>query len=107
MSNSALAALKDGINSKEATSKHSNPEIRGIINDIAIVDSGERGKDGVLIAAAVGKEHRLGRWREFDEGTNRVVVLQVPKKALTNDQDEEVEDSVEENGDGDDFAGFD
>ena len=107
MSNSALAALKDGINSEEATSKHPDPEIKGIVNDIAIVDRGERGKDGVLIAAAVGKEHRLGRWREFDEGTNRVLVLQVPRKSSTNGLNEEREDNMEENGDGDDFAGFD
>ncbi|KAI9891846.1 MAG: pre-rRNA processing protein [Vezdaea aestivalis] len=37
---------------------------RGIINDISIVERGSRGLDGVFVIAAVGTEHRLGRWIE-------------------------------------------
>ncbi|KAK0316199.1 pre-rRNA processing protein [Friedmanniomyces endolithicus] len=54
--------------------------IVGVINDLAIVDRGERAKDGVLIAAAVGKQHRLGRWSEFAEGKNCLVIFEVPRK---------------------------
>lgn len=125
LSSSALAAIKEGVASQQlppATqdASASGAEIKGVINDLAIIDRGDRGKDGVLIAAAVGKEHRLGRWREFDEGRGGVVMLQVPKKVLKNglenDDEGEMEqgvngligngkDRVEEDGEG--FEGFD
>ncbi|KAK0937607.1 pre-rRNA processing protein [Friedmanniomyces endolithicus] len=54
--------------------------IAGVINDLAIVDRGERAKDGVLVAAAVGKQHRLGRWSEFAEGKNCLIIFEVPRK---------------------------
>lgn len=103
MSNSALTALKDAAEQDSETTSM-NAEILGVINDMAIIDRGERGKDGVLIAAAVGKEHRLGRWREFDEGRNQVVMLQVPRKGLVNGNvDVEINNTVEDL----DFEGFD
>ena len=37
-------------------------QIRGIINDIAVFERGERGADGLSVVCGVGKEHRLGRW---------------------------------------------
>ncbi|TKA65715.1 hypothetical protein B0A55_09767 [Friedmanniomyces simplex] len=52
----------------------------GVINDLAIIDCGDRAKDGVLVAAAVGKQHRLGRWSEMAEGKNCLVLFEVPRK---------------------------
>ncbi|KAI7202326.1 hypothetical protein D0869_09934 [Hortaea werneckii] len=86
----------------------------GVINDLAIVDRGERGKDGVLIAAVVGSEHRLGRWSSMEEVKSRLVLFEVPKKVAAGDGEEEVgeaESTKQLNGvgrnDGEDFAGFD
>src|SRR5690606_36765409 len=44
--------------------------IRGVINDIAVFERGERGADGLCVVAAVGKEHRLGRWKVARGGRN-------------------------------------
>ncbi|KAI7212267.1 WD40 repeat-like protein [Hortaea werneckii] len=86
----------------------------GVINDLAIVDRGERGKDGVLIAAVVGSEHRLGRWSSMEEVKSRLVLFEVPKKVAAGDGEDEVgevESTKRLNGvghdDGEDFAGFD
>ncbi|KAK5699162.1 pre-rRNA processing protein [Elasticomyces elasticus] len=54
--------------------------IVGVINDLAIVDRGERAKDGVLVAAAVGKQHRLGRWSEMAEAKNCLILFEVPRR---------------------------
>ena len=62
--------------------------IKGIINDLSIVDKGDRGKDGVRIAAAIGKEHRLGRWKGMPDGKDRVIVFEVPKKASESDPED-------------------
>ncbi|EMC91165.1 hypothetical protein BAUCODRAFT_317151 [Baudoinia panamericana UAMH 10762] len=60
--------------------------IVGVINDLAIIDRGERAKDGVYVAAAVGKEHRLGRWSELPEAKNSMILFEV-SRALTNRPD--------------------
>lgn len=52
------------------------PVIRGIINDLSVFERGERGKDGICIVAAVGNEHRLGRWKKT-KGKNGAVVFEV------------------------------
>ncbi|KAK3615288.1 pre-rRNA processing protein [Elasticomyces elasticus] len=54
--------------------------IVGVINDLAIIDRGERAKDGVLVAAAVGEQHRLGRWSEMSEAKNCLVLFEVPRR---------------------------
>ena len=48
--------------------------IQGVINDLAISD---KDKSSVLVAAAVGKEHRLGRWKDDVEGKNYVVLYEI------------------------------
>ncbi|KAK2039081.1 WD domain-containing protein [Colletotrichum somersetense] len=54
--------------------------LKGVINDIAIFERGERGQDGVCVVAAVGKEHRLGRWQmRKGKGKNGGYVFEVPK----------------------------
>ncbi|KAK4546100.1 hypothetical protein LTR36_002237 [Oleoguttula mirabilis] len=80
--------------------------LHGVINDLAIVDRGDRGKDGVLIAAVIGKEHRLGRWQTQKEAKNSLVLFEVSKKVLAAKDDEPATVSTEADGE-DDFAGFD
>lgn len=52
--------------------------VRGIVNDIALFERGERGKDGLCVVAATGTEHRLGRWKQV-AGKNGAVVFEVPR----------------------------
>ena len=52
--------------------------VRGIVNDLKVFERGEKGRESLCIVAAVGKEHRLGRWMQFD-GRNDAVVLDVPR----------------------------
>jgi ribosomal RNA-processing protein 9 len=60
------------------------PIVKGVINDISVFERGDRGKDGVCIVLAVGKEHRFGRWIK-SAGRNTSVVFEVPKvKAKAN-----------------------
>lgn len=65
---------------KSHQENQSNKLIRGVINDIAVFEKGDRGKDGICIVAAFGKEHRLGRWKKV-QGKNGAVVFHVPRKA--------------------------
>jgi len=62
--------------------------IRGVVNEISTFERGERGRDGLCVLVAVGKEHRLGRWKHVLGGRNGMVVFEVPRvpppKALTN-----------------------
>ncbi|KAM3414512.1 hypothetical protein BST61_g9671 [Cercospora zeina] len=96
LSKSALQAVTD------VTEKHG--VVSGIVNDLAIVDRGERAKNGVLVLAAVGKEHRLGSWKVQDDGKNYCVLFEVPRKTLNG---EESADSAEAGGDEDgEFGGF-
>ncbi|KAF6841731.1 wd repeat domain-containing protein [Colletotrichum plurivorum] len=54
--------------------------LKGVINDIAISERGDRGQDGICIVAAVGKEHRLGRWQmRKGKGKNGGYVFEVPR----------------------------
>ncbi|KAK4561145.1 pre-rRNA processing protein [Recurvomyces mirabilis] len=88
--------------------------IVGVISDLAIVDRGERAKDGVLVAAAVGKEHRLGRWSRMQEGKNALVLFEVPRvvSAVAGEVDGVGGGGMKVNGveagaEKEDFAGFD
>lgn len=51
---------------------------KGIINEISLFERGERGKDGLCVVVAVGKEHRLGSWKKVD-GRNGAVVFEIPR----------------------------
>ncbi|CAG8981002.1 hypothetical protein HYALB_00013322 [Hymenoscyphus albidus] len=60
-----------------------NPEegnlvVKGVINDISLFERGDRGKEGVCVALAVGKEHRLGRWKRVG-GFNGGVVFEISR----------------------------
>ena len=104
LSNAALEALKVG-------TQQQGRRVEGVISDLAIVDRGERGKDGVMIAAAVGKEHRLGRWKEVADGKNCVMLFSVSRKAGGDNGGSDLDGSTEEHDgltvDADGFEGFD
>ncbi|KAF2242749.1 WD40 repeat-like protein [Trematosphaeria pertusa] len=57
--------------------------IRGIVNGLSAQERGERGKEGLCIVAAVGKEARLGRWMS-GKVPNGIYVFEVPKKVVAN-----------------------
>jgi ribosomal RNA-processing protein 9 len=57
--------------------------IKGVVNDISVFERGDRGKDGVCVVVALGKEHRFGRWNEV-KGKNGGVVFEIPRVQKTN-----------------------
>lgn len=59
--------------------KQGESTVRGIVNDISVFERGDRGKDGVCVVVAVGKEHRLGRWQNKNHGKNGAVVFEIPR----------------------------
>lgn len=74
----AAAAIRSG--DKTAKEEGNNtPLVRGFINDIAMFERGERGKDGLCVVAVTGKEMRLGRWKYMKEGRCGLVIFEVPK----------------------------
>lgn len=101
LSKDALEAMQNGVKGQS--------QLQGVVNDLAIMDRGERGKGSVMVAAAVGKEHRLGRWKEVSEGKNYVVLFEVPRVQVENSGDGEsaIEEPIEDVNDGDGFEGFD
>ena len=54
--------------------------VRGIVNDLSVFERGDRGKDGLCVVAALGTEHRLGRWKNV-YGLDRPIVFEIPKIA--------------------------
>ncbi|KAL9092476.1 MAG: hypothetical protein Q9159_000823 [Coniocarpon cinnabarinum] len=52
--------------------------IRGVVNDLDVVEMGERGKDGLRVLAGVGKEMRSGRWMR-KSGKNETVLFEIPR----------------------------
>ncbi|KAI1398121.1 WD40 repeat-like protein [Hypoxylon fuscum] len=65
--------------------------VKGVINDLALFERGERGKDGLCVVAGVGKDLRLGKWKQIKGGKNGAVVFEVPrtKKSLEKEAAEE------------------
>ena len=72
------ASHVNGASGHVATPQEPQPVVRGVINDISVFERGDRGKDGACIVVAVGKEHRMGRWKKLP-GKNGAVVFEVPK----------------------------
>jgi len=67
------------------TNGHVEPQpkkIMGIINDLTVFERGDRGKDGVCVVAAVGEEHRFGRWHKFPKARNGGVVYEIPRSKV-------------------------
>jgi ribosomal RNA-processing protein 9 len=78
--------------------------IHGVVNDLSIID---KNKNTVLVAAAVGKEHRLGRWKEDVNGRNYVVLYEVGPTIHDDTTNDSMsgQDSPSNNDEG--FEGFD
>ncbi|KAF2441355.1 WD40 repeat-like protein [Karstenula rhodostoma CBS 690.94] len=57
--------------------------MRGIVNGLSVQERGERGKDGLCVVAAVGKEPRLARWMT-GKAPNSLHIFEVSRKALEN-----------------------
>lgn len=79
----------------EDHSHAADKQIRGIVNDIAVFERGDRGADGLSIICAVGREHRLGRWHAVSASAaqsqsrsripgarNGGVVFEIPRRLL-------------------------
>jgi ribosomal RNA-processing protein 9 len=91
---SPSAALTNGHASADTPS---SVPIRGIVNDISLVERSERtnvgtntNSSGLCVVAAVSKNHRLGKWnilkKEDMEGVkNGAIVFEIPKKILEKD----------------------
>ncbi|KAI0167064.1 WD40 repeat-like protein [Hypoxylon sp. FL1284] len=53
--------------------------VKGVVNDIALFERGDRGKDGLCVVVGVGKDLRLGMWKKIKGGKNGAVVFEVPR----------------------------
>ncbi|MCJ1394750.1 pre-rRNA processing protein [Xylographa bjoerkii] len=73
----AVTVEHEGTGGKDKPAEEAQT-VRGVINDISILERGERGKDGLCIVAAIGTEHRFGRWKKV-QGKNGAVVFEVRK----------------------------
>ncbi|CBX90150.1 similar to small nucleolar ribonucleoprotein complex subunit [Plenodomus lingam JN3] len=69
--------------------------IRGIVNGLAVQERGDRGKDGLCIVAAVGREPRLARWMT-GKVKNALYVFEVGRKGLAGALEDEAEVGGEE-----------
>jgi ribosomal RNA-processing protein 9 len=59
--------------------------IRGVVNEIALCERGERGKDGLCVVVATGSEHRLGSWMKMGR-KNGVVVFEIPRLTVAKNE---------------------
>ena len=78
----------------ETKSSEEEEPVRGIMNDLSVFERGDRGKDGLCVVAAMGTEHRLGRWKKV-YGSNRPIVFEVPR--IVEVAEAEVEDDGKDN----------
>ena len=51
---------------------------QGVINDIDVVETGTRGSEKLYVVAALGREHRLGRWKVL-KGRSGALLLEAPR----------------------------
>jgi len=64
--------------------------LKGVINDIAVFERGEKARDGICVIAALSTEHRFGRWTlgNRNKGRNGGVVYEIKRSSpLLNDED--------------------
>lgn len=71
-------------NGDEGEGANEQGMVKGVINDLAVVERGERGQDGVCVVVARGTEHRLGRWKIIKGAGNGAMVFEVPKLRAEN-----------------------
>lgn len=82
---SAVDEADGGISRRESSvtqvEDSENVAVRGVINDIEVFERGDRGKDGLCVVLATGKEHRFGRWKTH-KGKNGAIIFEVPPKSV-------------------------
>ncbi|RWA04633.1 hypothetical protein EKO27_g10468 [Xylaria grammica] len=68
-----------------STAKAEPCQIKGVVNDIAIISRGKAGDNETFsVVCAIGKEHRLGRWGSNIKGAkNGAVVFELRKRPRT------------------------
>lgn len=71
----------DTADGEDTPAEREEQMVQGVINDISVFERGDRGKDGLCIVAAVGNEHRLGRWKKV-KGKNGAVVFEISRTSL-------------------------
>lgn len=72
--------------------------VRGVINDLAVFERGERGKDGLCVVVGLGTEHKFGRWQFVKGGKNGAVVFEVPSLVSKEEQGQETIDEEDAEG---------
>ncbi|MCJ1471833.1 pre-rRNA processing protein [Lambiella insularis] len=68
----------DAVDGEGGSAEGEEQAVRGVVNDLSVFERGDKGKDGLCIVAAVGTEHRLGRWKTV-KGKNGAVVFEIRK----------------------------
>jgi ribosomal RNA-processing protein 9 len=76
-----LSSDKGQAESSSTVDITSSASVQGVINDIAVFERGDRGKDGICVVAAVSREHRFGRWKlgNKNAGRNGGVIFEIPR----------------------------
>ncbi|KAL2151920.1 hypothetical protein VTH82DRAFT_5104 [Thermothelomyces myriococcoides] len=80
---------KKGKKKKEEPNGGSGFLVRGIVNDIAMFERGDRGRDGLCVVVVTGKEMRLGRWMYMRDGRCGAVIYEVPKVVVSKKKQQE------------------
>lgn len=65
------------IENGQQDSVHAEGPLRGVVNDIKLFERGDRGKEGVGVVVAIGKEMRLGSWLQR-KAKNGAVYFEIP-----------------------------
>ncbi|KAF1998099.1 small nucleolar ribonucleo protein-like protein complex subunit [Amniculicola lignicola CBS 123094] len=89
-----LDAEEGGVNGLSAEEK-AKVSVRGIVNGVSVCERGDRGKEGICVVAAVGKELRLGRWKRV-QARNGIYVFEVPRSIINGAVEEEEEEEEAE-----------
>ena len=50
---------------------------RGLVNDLRILERGQGSQEGICVLAAIGREHRLGRWKYEAQWRNEAMVYEI------------------------------
>lgn len=72
--------VTDGISGQDEPDDPSVGSLKGIVNDLSVFERGKRGEESLCVVAAVGTEHRLGRWKKLPTGKSGAVIFEVPQK---------------------------
>ncbi|KAI4156701.1 MAG: hypothetical protein LQ340_000054 [Diploschistes diacapsis] len=70
----------DGPGGNRTGSERESLPARGVVNDIAVLEHGDKGREILGVVAALGNVHRLGRWKKM-QGRNGAVLFEISKKS--------------------------